>query len=73
MHKNTLHKMDDRIAGANVMTYYEGKALNWHFDRSEYTTPQHYSYKHQILVVLLNICKTSEAQITPTIRVLLRC
>ncbi len=38
MHKNTLHKMDDRIAGANVMTYYEGKALSWHFDRSEFTT-----------------------------------
>ena len=38
MHKDTLHKMDDRIAGANVMTYYEGEALSWHFDRSEFTT-----------------------------------
>ena len=30
--------MDDRIAGANVMTYYDGEGLNWHFDRSEFTT-----------------------------------
>ena len=30
--------MDDRIAGANVMTYYDGEARNWHFDRSEFTT-----------------------------------
>ena len=36
--KPTLYTMDDRIAGANVMTYYDGEALNWHFDRSEFTT-----------------------------------
>lgn len=30
--------MDDRIASANVMTYYEDEALNWHFDHSEFTT-----------------------------------
>ena len=29
---------NDRIAGANVMTYYNGYALNWHFDQSEFTT-----------------------------------
>ena len=38
MTKPTLYTMDDRIAGANVMTYYNGEALNWHFDRSEFTT-----------------------------------
>ncbi len=38
MGKPALYPMDDRIACANVMTYYEGEALNWHFDRSEFTT-----------------------------------
>jgi|TARA_B110000967_G_scaffold92925_1_gene95535 hypothetical protein len=38
MQKSALFPMDDRIAGANVMTYYDGEALNWHFDRSEFTT-----------------------------------
>lgn len=38
MEKPALHTMDDRIACANVMTYYDGDALNWHFDRSEFTT-----------------------------------
>lgn len=38
MEKPALYPMDDRIACANVMTYYEGEALNWHFDRSEFTT-----------------------------------
>ncbi len=38
MDKPALYPMDDRIACANVMTYYEGEALNWHFDRSEFTT-----------------------------------
>jgi hypothetical protein len=38
MNKPALYTMDDRIAGANVMTYYHGEALNWHFDRSEFTT-----------------------------------
>jgi hypothetical protein len=38
MGKPDLYPMDDRIACANVMTYYEGEALNWHFDRSEFTT-----------------------------------
>ncbi len=33
-----LFPMDDRIACANVMRYTEGEALNWHFDRSEFTT-----------------------------------
>lgn len=33
-----LYPMDDRIACANVMGYSEGQALNWHFDRSEFTT-----------------------------------
>ncbi|MEM9551004.1 MAG: 2OG-Fe(II) oxygenase [Pseudomonadota bacterium] len=36
--KTELHVMDDPIAGLNVMAYAEGQALNWHFDRSEYTT-----------------------------------
>ena len=38
MQKLGLYPMDDRIAGANVMTYYDGEARNWHFDRSEFTT-----------------------------------
>jgi hypothetical protein len=38
MEKPALHPMDDRIACANVMRYTEGEALNWHFDRSEFTT-----------------------------------
>ncbi|MFQ5565239.1 MAG: 2OG-Fe(II) oxygenase [Paracoccaceae bacterium] len=38
MEKPALYRMDDRIACANVMRYTEGEALNWHFDRSEFTT-----------------------------------
>lgn len=33
-----LYLMDDRLARANVMEYRPGEALNWHFDRSRYTT-----------------------------------
>lgn len=33
-----LHQMDDEISRLNVMGYSEGEALNWHFDRSEFTT-----------------------------------
>ena len=38
MEKPALHVMDDPIACANVMRYTEDEALNWHFDRSEFTT-----------------------------------
>ncbi len=38
MEKPALYQMDDPIACANVMAYGEGEALNWHFDRSEFTT-----------------------------------
>ncbi|MEE9587184.1 MAG: 2OG-Fe(II) oxygenase [Hyphomicrobiaceae bacterium] len=38
MDKTGLFAMDDPLAGANVMTYRDGEALNWHFDRSEFTT-----------------------------------
>jgi len=38
MHKPMLYPMDDPLACANVMSYYEGEGLNWHFDRSEFTT-----------------------------------
>ena len=38
MQKPVLYPMDDPIASANVMTYYDGEGLNWHFDRSEFTT-----------------------------------
>jgi hypothetical protein len=38
MHKPTLYPMADELAGANVMEYRAGEALNWHFDRSEFTT-----------------------------------
>ncbi len=33
-----LHTMADELAGANVLAYRHGEALNWHFDRSEFTT-----------------------------------
>ncbi|MTI03741.1 2OG-Fe(II) oxygenase [Roseibium sp. RKSG952] len=38
MGKPALHVMDDPLARVNVMSYQEGQALNWHFDRSEFTT-----------------------------------
>ena len=38
MGKPALYPMADPLACANVMTYYEGEGLNWHFDRSEFTT-----------------------------------
>lgn len=33
-----LYLMDDPLARANVLEYRPGEALNWHFDRSRYTT-----------------------------------
>lgn len=38
MDKPVLHTMDDPIARINAMAYGPGEALNWHFDRSEFTT-----------------------------------
>jgi hypothetical protein len=38
MEKAALHVMDDPLARVNVMGYGAGEALNWHFDRSEFTT-----------------------------------
>jgi hypothetical protein len=38
MGKQSLHPMQDPLARANVMSYRQGEALNWHFDRSEFTT-----------------------------------
>ncbi len=38
MGKPQLHVMEDPLARVNVMTYTEGETLNWHFDRSEFTT-----------------------------------
>ena len=38
MGKTRLHPMADPLARANVIAYREGEALNWHFDRSEFTT-----------------------------------
>ena len=38
MDKPRLWAMDDRLARVNVMSYGDGEALNWHFDRSEFTT-----------------------------------
>ena len=35
---DTLYPMRDALARVNVMAYREGEQLNWHFDRSEYTT-----------------------------------
>ena len=33
-----LFVMDDLLAGANVISYRAGETLNWHFDRSQFTT-----------------------------------
>ena len=38
MRKAQLHTMADPLARVNVMGYSDGQALNWHFDRSEFTT-----------------------------------
>ncbi len=38
MDKDRLYLMADPLARANVMAYRDGEALNWHFDRSEFTT-----------------------------------
>jgi hypothetical protein len=38
MEKEALFTMRDPLARVNVMSYREGEALNWHFDRSEFTT-----------------------------------
>jgi hypothetical protein len=38
MEKPELHTMADPLARVNVMAYRDGEALNWHFDRSEFTT-----------------------------------
>ncbi len=38
MDKQQLYTMDDPLARVNVMAYGDGQALNWHFDRSEFTT-----------------------------------
>ena len=37
MSKPELFPMDDPLAGVNVLAYGDGEALNWHFDRSEFT------------------------------------
>lgn len=38
MDKPALHVMEDPLARVNAMEYAAGEALNWHFDRSEFTT-----------------------------------
>jgi hypothetical protein len=38
MGKQALYPMADPLACANVMGYFEGEGLNWHFDRSEFTS-----------------------------------
>lgn len=38
MGKSQLYTMKDALARVNVMAYKEGETLNWHFDRSEFTT-----------------------------------
>lgn len=37
MEKDELFLMDDALSRLNVMSYGEDQALNWHFDRSEFT------------------------------------
>jgi len=38
MGKPRLHPMADPLARVNVMCYRAGEALNWHFDRAQFTT-----------------------------------
>jgi hypothetical protein len=38
MGKKKLYQMEDKMARVNVQASREGEALNWHFDRSEFTT-----------------------------------
>ncbi|MFN0114476.1 MAG: 2OG-Fe(II) oxygenase [Paracoccaceae bacterium] len=38
MGKPALYTMDDPLARLNAMSYAAGECLNWHFDRSEFTT-----------------------------------
>ncbi|MEL6450198.1 MAG: 2OG-Fe(II) oxygenase [Pseudomonadota bacterium] len=38
MDKPQLYVMEDPLAGLNVLEYRAGEALNWHFDRSIFTT-----------------------------------
>ncbi|MEM9871593.1 MAG: 2OG-Fe(II) oxygenase [Pseudomonadota bacterium] len=38
MEQPRLYIMDDPLAGVNVLEYRDGEALNWHFDRSIFTT-----------------------------------
>ncbi len=38
MQKDALFVMKDALARINAMSYHEGQELNWHFDRSEFTT-----------------------------------
>lgn len=38
MGKDNLYKMDDKMACVNVQATRDGEGLNWHFDRSEFTT-----------------------------------
>ena len=38
MEKPSLFTMADPLARVNVMSYRAGETLNWHFDRSEFTT-----------------------------------
>ncbi len=37
METGPLYPMADQLAAFNVMAYHEGEALNWHFDRSQFT------------------------------------
>jgi hypothetical protein len=38
MEQPRLYLMDDPLAAVNVIAYRAGEALNWHFDRSHFTT-----------------------------------
>lgn len=38
MDQPKLYVMDDPLSGVNVLEYRDGEALNWHFDRSIFTT-----------------------------------
>ena len=38
MERPALYPMQDPLARLNAMAYGDGEALNWHFDRSEFTT-----------------------------------
>jgi len=67
MGKAALYPMADPLARVNVIAYSQGQALNWHFDRSEFTTTL------LLQAVRSNAQPICAAMPTPTMRALPIC